>query len=284
MAKQKPRPPRKKNNPDAKEQPFKPRPAGKWPAQKPSKRPTRERPEETMRLNRYIAQSGICSRREADTLIAEGKVTVNGATITAMGHKVRPGIDQVSYQGKALIPEKKVYVLYNKPKNTLTTSKDPQGRFTVMDALRKVTRERIYPVGRLDRNTTGLLLLTNDGELAKKPTHPSFEVKKVYKVRLNRPVPPEHLVQLREGITLEDGLAKVDKVDYILEGSSNEIGLEIHIGRNRIVRRLFEALGYQVVALDRTMLGHLTKKNLPRGKWRHLTEAEIGRLKGKSGR
>ena len=182
--------PKKTNKSEAQERRNVHRPSGKRNVQKPTKRTEREREEETMRLNRYIAQSGICSRREADTLIASGKITVNGTPITEMGYKVRPGIDRVTYQGKALIPEKKVYVLYNKPKNTITTAKDPQGRFTVMDALRKVTRERIYPVGRLDRNTTGLLLLTNDGELAKKLTHPSFEVKKVYKVRLDKVVPP----------------------------------------------------------------------------------------------
>ncbi len=232
-----------------------------------------------MRLNRYIAHCGICGRREADLLIQNGDVQVNGQVVQTLGIKVTPGVDTVQYRGKKILPEKKVYLLYNKPKNEITTAKDPRGRNTVMDSLSKVSKERIFPVGRLDRNTTGLLLLTNDGDLAKKLTHPSYKVRKVYKVKLDKPVVPEHLEELLEGVALEDGPAKVDKIAYI-EGSENrQIGLEIHIGRNRVVRRMFESLGYKVLTLDRTMLGHLTKKNLPRGKWRWLTDKEIGFLK-----
>ena len=226
----------------------------------PKSGPPDDEKDKAMRLNRYIAHCGICGRREADQLIQQGDIYVNGKPVTAMGIKVIPGVDTVLYKGKKITPEKKVYVLYNKPKNEITTAKDPRGRTTVMDSLKRVTKERIFPVGRLDRNTTGLLLLTNDGDLAKKLTHPSHQVRKVYKIKLDKPVDPEHLELLKNGITLEDGKAKVDKISYI-EGSENrEIGLEIHIGRNRIVRRMFETLGYKVQTLDRTMLGHLTKK------------------------
>ena len=262
-------------------------PSSRPPASKGNKRTPRfpnsgypkEEKDKAMRLNRYIAHCGICGRREADLLIQQGDIYVNGKPVTAMGIKVVPGVDTVLYKGKKITPEKKVYVLYNKPKNEITTAKDPKGRTTVMDSLKRVTKERIFPVGRLDRNTTGLLLLTNDGDLAKKLTHPSHQVRKVYKIKLDKAVDPEHLELLKNGITLEDGKAKVDKISYI-EGSENrEIGLEIHIGRNRIVRRMFETLGYKVLTLDRTMLGHLTKKNLPRGKWRWLTDKEISFLK-----
>ena len=232
-----------------------------------------------MRLNRYIAHSGICGRREADTLIEKGEIIVNGKVVVELGTKVLPGVDKVFYKDREIYPEKKVYVLYNKPKNEITTLKDPRGRPTVMDAMKRVTDERIFPVGRLDRNTTGLLLFTNDGDLAKKLTHPSHKVRKVYKIKLNKPVEPEHLDLLRAGIKLEDGIAKVDKIGYIDGSENKQIGLEIHIGRNRVVRRMFENLGYQVLSLDRTMLGHLTKKNLPRGKWRHLKDKEIAFLK-----
>lgn len=235
--------------------------------------------QEPMRLNRFIAHSGICGRREADTLIERGEIAVNGKVVKELGTKVIPGIDKVIYKGKEIYPEKKVYVLYNKPKNEITTLKDPKGRPTVMDVMKRVTDERIFPVGRLDRNTTGLLLFTNDGDLAKKLTHPSHKVRKVYKVKLNKPVDPEHLDLLQAGIELEDGLAKVDKISYVDGTENRQIGLEIHIGKNRVVRRMFENLGYQVLSLDRTMLGHLTKKNLPRGKWRFLKEKEIAFLK-----
>ena len=230
-------------------------------------------------MNRFIALAGICSRREADALIEAGRVKVNGSVTTELGTKVVIGKDEVVYNGKVLNPQNFVYLLLNKPKNMITTTRDPDGRRTVMDLVAKSTPERIFPVGRLDRNTTGLLLLTNDGELAKKLTHPSHKVRKLYKVRLNRPVAEEDLQRLRKGIDLEDGPAKVDKIDYVVGGRNDEVGVEIHIGRNRIVRRMFEAMGYQVVALDRVGLAHLTKKRLPRGKWRSLTDKEIGFLK-----
>lgn len=235
-------------------------------------------PNEPIRLNRFIAKSGVCSRRDADALIARGAISVNGQVITEMGHKVTPGTDRVEYQGKTLLPQRNVYILLNKQKNTITTTADEKGRRTVLDTIEKATQERVYPVGRLDRNTTGLLLLTNDGKLAEKMTHPSHQIKKVYKVTLDKPVPEEDLQRLVEGIQLEDGPAKVDAVDYASGSERNVIGVEIHIGRNRIVRRMFEYLGYEVVALDRTMLGPLTKRDLPRGKWRELSEKEVAWL------
>lgn len=187
--------------------------------------------------------------------------------------------DEVEYRGKKLRSEQLIYLLLNKPKNTITTTDDPQGRRTVLDLLKESTQERIFPVGRLDRNTTGLLLLTNDGDLAKKLTHPSHKVKKIYHVRLDKEVPEEDMHRLLEGVELEDGQAKVDKIDYVLNRGKNEVGVEIHIGRNRIVRRMFEHMGYHVDNLDRVSIAHLTKKNLPRGKWRALTDKEIGFLK-----
>lgn len=234
---------------------------------------------EPVRLNRYIAQAGVCSRREADKLIAAGEIKVNGEIVTELGTKVMPRVDDVQYRGKQLRSEKLVYILLNKPKNTITTTDDPQGRRTVLDVLKDATEERIFPVGRLDRNTTGLLLMTNDGDLAKKMTHPSHKVKKIYHVRLHKEVAEEDMHRLLDGVELEDGLAKVDKIDYVLNGGANEVGVEIHIGKNRIVRRMFEHMGYQVENLDRVSISHLTKKNLPRGKWRTLTEKEIAFLK-----
>jgi len=233
----------------------------------------------TVRLNKYIAQCGTCARREADKLIEAGKIKVNGQVVTAMGTQIDPRKDVVMYLGKTLVPQNHVYILYNKPKNVITTVKDPQGRKTVIDMLQNAANERIFPVGRLDRNTTGLLLLTNDGDFAKKLTHPKYRVRKVYKVKLDRPVLREDMEKLLGGIELEDGYAKVDKIDYVANGEANEVGVEIHIGKNRIVRRLFEALGYKVVSLDRTAIAHLTKKKLTRGKWRFLTDKEIAFLK-----
>ncbi|MDB4285916.1 rRNA pseudouridine synthase [bacterium] len=233
---------------------------------------------EPMRLNRFIAKAGVCSRRDADDIIASGKVKVNGKVVTEFGVRVSPK-DKVEYRGKVLVAEKLVYFLYNKPKNTISTTSDPLGRNTVIDAIESSTQERVYPVGRLDRNTTGLLILTNDGDVAKKLTHPSHKTPKLYKARLDKVIPEEDLYQLLQGIELEDGIAKADKVDYVLGQPQNEVGIRIHIGRNRVVRRMFKALGYQVEALDRVMIAHLTKKNLPRGKWRPLTEKEIGYLK-----
>ena len=234
---------------------------------------------EPMRLNRFIAKAGVCSRRDADALIAAGKVKVNGKVTTEMGLKVTPGKDEVVYDGQNLRPERHVYILLNKPKNMITSTADERGRATVLDAIESATSERVYPVGRLDRNTTGLLLLTNDGKLTKKLTHPAHMVKKVYKATLDKPFEPEDLDKMMAGLQLEDGLAKADAIDYVDEQDRHTVGIEIHIGRNRIVRRMFEHLGYQVEALDRTMLGPLTKKNLPRGKWRELTIREVAWLK-----
>lgn len=237
------------------------------------------RKQEPMRLNRYIARAGVCSRREADALISRGEIAVNGKVVREMGIKVTPGEDTVTHKGKSLKAERLVYILLNKPKNMITTMSDPQGRRIVLEAIERNTQERVYPVGRLDRNTTGLLLLTNDGDLAAKLTHPSYRVKKIYQARLDKPVTEEHLEQLLRGVELEDGDAKADKADYVSGKDTNYVGIEVHIGRNRVVRRMFEQLGYQVEALDRVMIGHLTKKNLPRGKWRQLTTKEIGYLK-----
>jgi 23S rRNA pseudouridine2605 synthase len=232
---------------------------------------------EGIRLNKYIANSGICSRREADTHIAEGKVTVNSKVIKEMGYKVQP-TDIVSFEGKVIKREKLVYVLLNKPKGFITTMDDPKDRKTVMDLVKKACDERIYPVGRLDRNTTGLLLFTNDGVLAKRLTHPSHKVRKIYQVELDKPITEEHFLQIEAGLELEDGHAPVEKI-AILNPEGTRIGVEIVIGRNRIVRRIFGHLGYEVVKLDRTVYASLTKKDLPRGKWRYLAEKEVIRLK-----
>jgi 23S rRNA pseudouridine2605 synthase len=232
-----------------------------------------------VRLNRYIANSGLCSRREADGLIAEGFVKVNEQIITQMGYKVSRK-DVVTCRGKRLIGEKKVYVLLNKPKDFITTTEDERGRKTVMDLVRDACRERIYPVGRLDRNTTGVLLFTNDGELAKMLTHPSYGAKKIYRAELNRRLTADDMQRLVEGIELEDGKAWFDQIEFDGEDSSRKVvGVEIHSGRNRIVRRLFEALDYEVLKLDRTSFAGLTKKEIPRGHWRHLSEKEVGFLK-----
>lgn len=234
---------------------------------------------EPVRLNKYIAQSGVCSRREADTLIKAGRVKVNGKVCKEMGVKVKPGSDRVEYLGKVLSPQNFTYFLMNKPKNHITTVKDEHDRKTVMDVIKHYTQERIYPVGRLDRNTTGLLLFTNDGQLAEKMTHPSFRVKKVYHVKVDKPMLEDHVYAMKDGITLEDGLIKVDKMDVVERGGPDEIGVEIHSGRNRIVRRMFEHFGYQVLRLDRVAIGPLTKKNLPRGRCRALTDKEVSFLK-----
>ena len=233
--------------------------------------------QDEMRLNRYIANAGICSRRDADALIAAGEIKVNGEVVTEMGYKVQP-TDTVQYGKTNLNREKAVYVLLNKPKDFLTTTEDPEGRRTVMDLVATASKERIFPVGRLDRNTTGLLLFTNDGEVAQKLSHPSHKNKKIYQVELSTPLTEEHLRQIAEGLELEDGKAVVDDV-AVVAGNAHFVGIEIHIGRNRIVRRIFEHLGYEVVALDRVQYAGLTKKDLPRGKWRFLNEQEVIRLK-----
>ncbi len=245
--------------------------AGKSPGGKTPK------PEE-IRLNKYIANSGICSRREADELITAGLIMVNGKSVTTLGTKVKPG-DEVKYNGERIRNERKVYLLLNKPKDFVTTTRDPRERKTVMTLVKNACPERIYPVGRLDRQTTGVLLFTNDGELAKKLTHPGYNKKKIYHVFLNRAVKADDLRTLAGGIELEDGFIQPDAISYVESEDKKEIGLEIHSGRNRIVRRMFESLGYRVEKLDRVYFAGLTKKNLPRGKYRFLTEKEITRLK-----
>lgn len=227
-----------------------------------------------IRLNRYIANAGICSRREADVFIAAGNITVNGKPITEMGYKVKK-TDDVRFDGRKLNPEKKEYVLLNKPKNFITTTRDEKGRRTVMELVSSASKNRLYPVGRLDRNTTGLLLFTNDGDLAKKLTHPKHGVRKIYHVHLEKNVAIADLRKIREGLELEDGKIEVDEVDYVQGATKKEVGIEIHSGRNRIVRRIFEHLGYEVSRLDRVVFAGLTKKDLPRGHWRFLTEQEV---------
>jgi 23S rRNA pseudouridine2605 synthase len=233
----------------------------------------------SIRLNKYLSNAGICSRREADTLIQTGVVTVNGQVITELGFKIMPG-DKVVYGGEKIRTERKVYLLLNKPKDYITTTDDPQARRTVMDLVRGACKERVYPVGRLDRNTTGVLLLTNDGEITKKLLHPKHGIPKVYHVTLDKNVSKEDMESLYEGIELEDGLTRVDNIAYASASKSKkEVGVEIHSGKNRIVRRLFEHLGYTVVKLDRVSFAGLTKKDLSRGKYRFLEEKEIGYLK-----
>lgn len=235
-------------------------------------------PDEPIRLNKYIANSGICSRREADELIQSGAISVNGEVITELGVKVKRS-DVVKFHERVVTPESKVYILLNKPKNYVTTSEDPEERNTVLDLVKDACSERVYPVGRLDRNTTGVLLLTNDGELASKLTHPKFLKKKIYSVKLDKPITPEDMQKLRDGITLEDGDMKVDNIDYVNDEDKDKVGVEIHSGKNRIVRRLFEAVGYHVKQLDRVFFAGLTKKNLKRGSWRFLTQKEVNMLK-----
>lgn len=230
-------------------------------------------------LNKYVAHSGVCGRREAAELVKEGKVTVNGDKIFEPGYKVSQA-DKILVKGKPIFLQRNsVYILLNKPKDFLTTASDPQGRKTVLDLIKGATPERVYPVGRLDRNTTGVLLLTNDGELAQKLTHPSFEVKKIYEVTLDKPVTKKDLDSIVSGITLEDGFVAADSVGYADSKSKNVVGIEIHSGRNRIVRRIFEHLGYDVKALDRVMFANLTKKNVERSKWRFLNDKEVRLLK-----
>ncbi len=230
-----------------------------------------------VRLNKYIANTGLCSRREADKLIQAGKVSVNSKVVKEMGIKIGSK-DVVKYNGKVLHKEKKVYILLNKPKDFITTADDPLSRKTVMDLVKNACNERIYPVGRLDRNTTGVLLLTNDGELTKKLSHPKHNIKKIYHVGLDRPLEENDLNKINKGFMLEDGFIKVDKIGYPDPGDPCQVGIELHSGRNRIVRRIFETLGYQVNKLDRVSLAGLTKKTLKRGKWRFLTKKEISWL------
>ncbi len=249
------------------------------PNPKPQTNPTPDSASALMPLNKFIAHAGVCGRREAAELVKEGKVTVNGDKIFEPGYKVT-GNDKVIVKGKQVYLQKNaVYILLNKPKDFITTSNDPQGRKTVLDLVKHATSERVYPIGRLDRNTTGVLLLTNDGELAQKLTHPSFEVKKIYEVTLDKPVSKKDMESIVSGITLEDGLIQADAIGYANEKDKSIVGIEIHSGRNRIVRRIFEHLGYDVKALDRVMFANLTKKNVDRSKWRFLNEKEVRLLK-----
>ena len=235
-------------------------------------------PNEPIRLNKFLANAGVCSRREADEYIQAGVVTVNGEVVTELGSKVLR-TDEVRFHDTPVTPEKKVYVLLNKPKDYVTTSDDPQQRKTVMDLVKGACAERIYPVGRLDRNTTGVLLLTNDGDLASKLTHPKFLKKKIYHVHLDKNVTAHDMQQIAEGIQLDDGEIKADAIEYADEKDKKQVGIEIHSGKNRIVRRIFESLGYKVTKLDRVQFAGLTKKNVRRGDWRYLTEEEVDRLR-----
>jgi 23S rRNA pseudouridine2605 synthase len=233
--------------------------------------------EDKIRLNRFIANAGVCSRRDADKLIEAGEIRVNGKVVTELGVRVSRS-DEVKYKGKILKPERPVYILLNKPKDFITTTDDDRNRRTVMSLVRTASDARIYPVGRLDRMTTGLLLFTNDGDLAKKLSHPSSNVKKIYQVEINRPITKTEFEDISAGLELEDGKALVDKI-VVLNDEKTILGMEIHIGRNRIIRRIFEHIGAEVIKLDRVMYAGLDKYNLPRGKWRPLTPSEIRRLK-----
>ncbi|MEP7169431.1 MAG: pseudouridine synthase, partial [Bacteroidota bacterium] len=256
---------------------------------KPETRPSRfnrenPKPEtDLIRLNKYISNSGVCSRREADDMIVAGIISVNDEIITRLGTKISP-TDIVKYNNETLRRERNVYVLLNKPKDYITTSDDPEKRNTVMELVADACKERIYPVGRLDRNTTGVLLFTNDGELTKKLTHPSSNIKKIYHVELDRNVKSTDLDKIAAGIELEDGMMHVDAISYDDPVDKSHIGIELHSGKNRIVRRIFEALEYEVKKLDRVYFAGLTKKDLPRGRWRFLTDLEVGSLKMKSGK
>jgi 23S rRNA pseudouridine2605 synthase len=248
-----------------------------------TKRPLKEIPKTghesgLIRLNKYIASTGVCSRREADEFIRAGLVTVNGKLVTEMGVKVSPE-DLVKYNGETLREEKKVYILMNKPKDYITTVEDPHAKKTVLELIKGACKERVYPVGRLDRNTTGVLLLTNDGELTKRLTHPKFEKLKIYHVHLNKNLKHGDMDKIASGISLEDGFIKADSINYADPADKSQVGIEIHSGRNHIVRRIFESLGYEVAKLDRVYFAGLTKKNLHRGEWRFLSVKEITMLK-----
>jgi 23S rRNA pseudouridine2605 synthase len=258
--------------------PFKRKPLTKPDPNKTAVKTPKRVDDGSMRLNRYIANAGVCSRREADTLILSGAVAVNGVVITELGSRVNEG-DKVTVGNESIKHEQKVYVLMNKPKNFITSVSDPQGRKTVMQLVGKL-KQRVYPVGRLDRETTGVLMFTNDGDLAKKLTHPRHGIKKIYQVTTDKNVPQIHLNQIAEGLELEDGWIKADVVNYVGKGDDRrEIGIEIHSGKNRIVRRIFEHLGYVVVKLDRVYFAGLTKKDLSRGQWRYLSDDEVNILK-----
>lgn len=244
-----------------------------------------EESQSEMRLNKYLSNAGIASRRKADELIAEGKVEVNGVVVTEMGYKVKP-TDRITFEGKKITADKKIYILLNKPKDFITTTSDEKGRRTVLDLVAEAhldigmkAKPRLYPVGRLDRNTTGVLLITNDGELAQNLTHPSKEIRKIYHVWLDKKLAAADLEKIKHGVVLEDGIAEVDEVAFPNPKSKSEVGVQIHSGKNRIVRRIFESLGYQVIKLDRVSFGGLTKKDLPRGRYRFLSDTEVIRLK-----
>lgn len=258
--------------------PFKRKPLTKTDPNKPAVKTPKRVDDGTMRLNRYIANAGVCSRREADNLILSGAVHINGVPVIELGSRV--GLDdKVTVGGESIKQEQKVYVLMNKPKNFITSVSDPQGRKTVMQLVGKL-KQRVYPVGRLDRETTGVLMFTNDGDLAKKLTHPKHGIKKIYQVTTDKNVPQAHIKQIAEGIELEDGWIKADEVSYVgKKEDRREIGIEIHSGKNRIVRRIFEHLGYEVIKLDRVYFAGLTKKDLSRGQWRYLTSDEVNILK-----
>jgi len=250
----------------------------------PDEKPLRSRKKSAedaglIRLNRYISNAGICSRRKADELISAGVVSVNGEVVSELGYKIDPTKDAIRYNGELLKREKMVYVLLNKPKDYITTTDDPQERRTVMQLVEKASKERIYPIGRLDRNTTGLLLMTNDGDLADKLSHPKNNIVKLYHVELNKSLTQGDLNKISFGLELEDGLIKPDSVSYVQGATKREVGIQIHSGKNRIVRRIFEHLGYEVVKLDRAVYANLTKKDLPRGRWRYLDEKEVIQLK-----
>ena len=235
-------------------------------------------PTALIRLNKYLANAGVCSRREADEFIQAGVVKVNGQVITELGTKITRA-DEVMFHDQLVKLESKVYVLLNKPKGFVTTTDDPENRKTVMDLVKSACSERIYPVGRLDRGTTGVLLLTNDGDLASKLTHPKYDKRKIYQVWLDKPVTMEHMQAIADGVELEDGEIHADAISYVTEEDLTQVGIEIHSGKNRVVRRIFEKLGYHVVKLDRVYFAGLTKKNLTRGKWRYLTEKEVNMLR-----
>jgi len=238
----------------------------------------KESNEEFIRLNKYIASTGLCSRRDADEYIKAGLITVNDKVTTQLGIKIKPA-DTIKYKGKNLIALRKVYILLNKPKDCVTTVEDPYAKKTVLDNVRNACTERIYPVGRLDRNTTGVLLLTNDGDLAKKLTHPKFNKLKIYHVFLSKEIKPHDLERIATGLTLEDGFIKADSIDYVNPNDKKQVGIEIHSGRNRLIRRIYAQLSNKIIRLDRVYFAGLTKKGLPRGRWRYLAKKEIAMLK-----